>query len=168
MRTGPRRPVVAMRKASSRICGRSFGVVHAEDSLRDGRGHGGDVGFLEAELADGAIAFLLVAIDLAGDEDGGARIEEAAADAGEEVGGAGTAGGHGDTGSIAEDAAGGLGCERGCLLVAHADDRGLADDVDGVDQMRDHAADEFEDGGHLACGKGFSDVIRCLHRCSQG
>ena len=99
-----------------------FGVIDAEDGLGDGSGHRTDVGFLETELADGAIALHLMAIDLARDEDGGAGIEVAAANAGEEVGGARTAGGHRDAGRIAENATGGFGGESGSLLVAHADE----------------------------------------------
>jgi hypothetical protein len=140
-----------------------FGGVHAENSFGDGCGHGADVGFLEAELADGAISLHLVAIDLAGDEDCRAGIEEATTDAGEEIGGAGAAGGHGDAGRVAEDAARGFGGEGSSLFVAHGDDGRFADGMDGVDEMRDHAADEFEDGRNLARSKRFGDVIRCLH-----
>ena len=66
--------------------GKIVRVVDQPGGLRHGFGHGDDVGLLEAELADGAAALLFVAVDLAGDEDGGGRIEVATTDGGEEVG----------------------------------------------------------------------------------
>ena len=79
-RTGPGRPLSAVSKDRRSISGSCSGVCDLPGGLGDRRGERDDLGLLEAHLADRPVALHLVAVDLAGDEDRGRRVEVAAGD----------------------------------------------------------------------------------------
>ena len=128
-----------------------FGAVDEEVVLGDGQRDAGDVDFLKGV---GAEHF---AGDLAGDADDGNGVEHGGGDAGDEIGGAGAAGGDADA-DLARGARVAVGHVRGALLVAHEDvvDGKLAQRVVGG---QDGAAGIAEDvGDALADQRGPEDL----------
>ena len=126
-----------------------FGARDDHVVLGDRHGDAGDVDFLEGVGAE------QLAADLAGDADDGRRIEHGGGDAGDHVGCAGAAGGHGDA-----DAAAGarvaVGHVRGALFVAHENvvELGFAE---GVVDGKNRAAGISENMLHAQLGERFAE-----------
>ena len=122
--------------------GRDFVDVGDEVAVFHHRqGHPEKVGLLKSALADHCLRHL------AGDGDERDRIHERVGDAGDEVGGAGAAGGHADTGP-AGGAGIALGRERAALLVARQDGADLLGSGQRLVKLHARAAGVGEDRVH--------------------
>jgi len=137
MTTGPGRPLVAILNACFTTVGISLTYEVAVFHHR--QGHPEKVGLLKSALADHCLRHL------AGDGDERDRIHERVGDAGDEVGGAGAAGGHADTGRGTGVA---LGRERAALLVAGQDGADLLGSGQRLVKLHARAAGVSEDRVH--------------------
>ena len=127
-------------------------VAVLDDRQRDA----GDVGLLEGVGADE------VAAHLPGDGDQRRRVQVGVGDAGDQVGGAGAAGGHADA-DLAGGAGVAVGGVRRALLVAHEDVAQLLGVVEGVVERDGDAAGEAEDDVAALVLEGRDEGLRAFH-----
>jgi hypothetical protein len=120
------------------------------------------IGLLKAQLADVAIALLLVTVHLTGNEDRRRRIEITATYTGEQVGGTGAAGGHGHTGNT-RDTTAGIGREGGSLLMMYRYNADVGVLEKRVEEMRDHASGDLKNTLNASFFYIFSYIIGYLH-----
>ena len=136
--------------------GQIGGVKHQVGVLHDGQGHTEEVGLLEGGLADE------LGEHLAGDGDHGSRVHVGVGNGGNEVGGAGSAGGHAHA-DFAGGAGVALGGEGTALLVAREDHADFVAAGEGLVEFLRGAAGIGEDHVNALAGEGLYDHVGTIH-----